>query len=76
MLIDKASNYLVQHPAVGKALGRIAGSVSLKINAEIGLEESIGKNGAKVSAAASATGYWQFSKNGVSAGSDVKLAHP
>ena len=69
----KAATYLAQHPEVTQALSKVAGSLSLKVNAGMGLEESIGKSGFKGSVAASATGFWQFSSKGVSAGSDLKL---
>jgi RHS repeat-associated protein len=69
----KVSTYIAQHPSVAEALSKIAGSFSAKVNAGAGLEESIGKSGFKGSLAASATGFWQFSSKGVTAGMDVKF---
>jgi RHS repeat-associated protein len=69
----KVATYVAQHPEVAQALSKVAGSLSLKVNGGVGLEESIGKSGFKGSAALSATGFWQFSSKGVTAGSDLKL---
>ena len=66
-------NYIQSHPAVAAALAKMGGSFSGKVNAGVGVEESIGKSGLKGSVAASATGFAQFSSNGVTTGSDLKL---
>jgi RHS repeat-associated protein len=66
-------NYIQSHPAVAAALAKIGGSFSGKVNAGVGVEESVGGSGLKGSVAASATGFYQLSKNGLTTGSDIKL---
>lgn len=72
-LISTAVSIITSHSAIGAAVQKIAGSVSLKINAGVGLEESIGKNGFKGSVAASATVFGQLSTKGLTTGSDLKF---
>ena len=54
------------------AVGTITKSVSIKVNAGVGLKESFGTKSTGLSVGVSATVFASFSANGVSTGSDLK----
>ena len=70
--IQAIIDFLNAHPAIGKAASKIVGSLSVKVNAGIGLEESIGAKGFEASAALSSTVFFQLSNKGVTTGGDFK----
>lgn len=59
--------------ALKKAIGQVVQSISVKVNAGLGLKESIGTKESHLSIGGSATAFVSVSKKGATTGSDLKL---